>query len=102
MALSLEDVRRAAALSRLRLTAEEELLYVEQLGRIVAHIDHLREFESVAGEPEPVAGLEAADEPHPDGRGELFLEGAPETRGRFFVVARMQAGSSGALGSDDE
>ncbi len=93
MALSLEDVRRAAALSRLRLTADEELLFVEQLGRIVAHIDQLREFEESPEEPDAAGGVEAADQPHPDARGELFLENAPEVRGPFFAVARMRAGS---------
>ncbi|MEO8197025.1 MAG: Asp-tRNA(Asn)/Glu-tRNA(Gln) amidotransferase subunit GatC [Thermoanaerobaculia bacterium] len=100
MALSLEEVRRTAALSRLRLTPAEEELYAGQLGRIVAHIDHLREFETSTEEPDPPAGGEAADEPQPDPRGELFLENAPEVRGPFFAVPRMQAGGVGAADTD--
>lgn len=102
MALSLEEVRRAAALSQLRLTPAEEELFAGQLGRIVAHIDHLREFETVVEEPDPGSGVEAADEPQPDPRGELFLDNAPEVRGPFFAVPRMLAGGGGPAGTDPQ
>lgn len=100
MALSLEEVRRAAALSRLRLSPAEEELYAGQLGRVVAHIDHLSEFEALAEEPDPPPGAEAADVPQPDPRGELFLDNAPEVRGPFFAVPRMQAGQGEAAETD--
>ena len=96
MTLSLEEVRRAAALSRLRLTAEEEGLFAAQLGRIVAHIDHLREFASLTADSDPAPGLEADDDPRPDPRGELFLANAPEVRGPFYAVPRMLAGGGAA------
>ena len=103
MSLSLDEVRRAAALSRLRLTAEEEALFAAQLGRIVDHIDHLREFASLEAGADPSAGSEAADEPRPDPRSELFLANAPEVRGPFFAVPRMQAaGGSADAGALDE
>ena len=92
MSLSLEEVRQAATLSRLRLTVEEEVQFAEQLGRIVAYIDQLRGFETSPEAPDPGSGVEAPDEPQPDPRGELFLENAPETRGPFYVVQRMRAG----------
>lgn len=100
MSLSLEQVRRAAALSRLRLTAAEEELFAEQLGRVVAHIDHLREFATMEEVSDPASGVEALDEPQPDPRGELFLENAPDVRGRFFAVPRMLAGSGGSSAPD--
>ena len=100
MALSLEEVRRAAALARLRLSPVEEELYAGQLARIVAHIDHLREFETLAEEPGPRSPGEAADVPHPDPRGELFLDNAPEVRGPYFAVPRMQAGGGAAADTD--
>jgi aspartyl-tRNA(Asn)/glutamyl-tRNA(Gln) amidotransferase subunit C len=102
MSLSLQEVRSAAALSRLRLTAEEEQLFAEQLGRIVDHIDHLKEFASLEEDADSRPGREAADEPQPDPRGELFLSMAPEVRGPFFAVPRMLAsgGSNDADASD--
>jgi aspartyl-tRNA(Asn)/glutamyl-tRNA(Gln) amidotransferase subunit C len=98
MALSLEEVRRAAALSRLKLTAAEEELFAGQLGRIVDHIDHLREFQAAAEEIDPESGVEAGDEPQPDPRSELFLDSAPDSRAPFFAVPRMLAGSGRAGG----
>ncbi len=100
MSLSLAEVRQAATLSRLRLTAAEEVLFAEQLGRIVAHIDHLREFETLVEEVAPASGIEASDEPQPYPCAELLLENAPEVRGAFFAVARMTAGAGGAAGED--
>lgn len=97
MSLSLQEVRSAATLSRLRLTAEEEELFAEQLGRIVDHIDRLRDFASLTADADPRPGREAADEPRPDSRGELLLALAPEVRGPFFAVPRMLA----AGGSND-
>lgn len=79
-------------LARLRLTAEEEALFAEQLGKVVAYIDQLRGFETLPEEPAPGSGVEAADEPQPDPRAELLLENAPELRGPFFAVPRMRAG----------
>ncbi len=103
MSLSLEEVRRAAALARLRLTAEEEALFAEQLAKVVAYIDQLRTFETLPEAPDPDTGVEAADEPRPDPRAELFLENAPAVRGPFFVVPWMRAGGgrSTAGGSAD-
>lgn len=100
MALSLEEVRRAAALARLRLSPAEEELYAGQLARVVAHIDHLREFESLAEEAVSRPGSEAADEPQPDPRCELFLANAPDSRGPFFVVPRMQAAGASPTDTD--
>ncbi len=100
MSLSLVEVRQAAALSRLRLTAEEETLFAEQLSRIVSHIDRLQEFETLAEVVDPTSGVEAPDTPHSDSRGELFLANAPEVRGPFFAVPRMKAGAGSPAASD--
>jgi aspartyl-tRNA(Asn)/glutamyl-tRNA(Gln) amidotransferase subunit C len=100
MSLSLEEVRRAAALSRLRLTAEEEALFAGQLGKVVDYIDQLREFEALPAAATADAGREAPDDPRPDPRGELFADNAPETRGPFYVVPRMRAGGGVPAGAE--
>ena len=51
MALSLEEVRRIAALARLRLSAEEEETFAVQLSAILAHVDQLRELDVSGVEP---------------------------------------------------
>ena len=75
-------------------------MFAQQLGRVVAHIDHLQEFESMAEVSDPASGVEAADEPQPDPRGSLFLDNAPDVRGRFFAVPRMRAGGGAATVGD--
>lgn len=103
MSLSLEEVRRAAALSKLRLTAAEEEAFAAQLGRVVEYIDQLKSFASAPGDSALGAGVEQEDVPHPDSRSELFLANAPEARSPFFSVPRMLAGGgSERSGARDE
>jgi aspartyl-tRNA(Asn)/glutamyl-tRNA(Gln) amidotransferase subunit C len=45
MALSLEDVEKIAALARLELTAEEKVLYQEQLSAVLDYAERLNELE---------------------------------------------------------
>ncbi len=96
MALSLDEVKRIAALAHLRLTPEEELLYAEQLGRIVEYVDQLKAREGL----EPGALL-ADDEGHePWSTGDVArpgldrhvtLEAAPRSDGDFILVPRIHA-----------
>lgn len=96
MALSLDEVKRIAALANLRFTPEEELLYAEQLGRIVEYVDQLKAREG----SEPVA-LPAEDEgQEPSSIGDVArpgldrhvtLEAAPRSDGDFILVPRIHA-----------
>ncbi|MEO8276766.1 MAG: Asp-tRNA(Asn)/Glu-tRNA(Gln) amidotransferase subunit GatC [Thermoanaerobaculia bacterium] len=95
MSLSLEEVRRSAALSRLQLTAAEEVLFAAQLARIVEYIDQLDQFESLDATTAPAAaGAMAEDRPEPFADPGQLLELAPESRTPFFVVPRMLAGDA--------
>jgi aspartyl-tRNA(Asn)/glutamyl-tRNA(Gln) amidotransferase subunit C len=95
MALSLEEVRRIAALARLRLSPEEERTFAEQLSAILAHVDQLKELDVSGVEPmtHALAAGEApvlrADEVQPSlGPGEA-LANAPARDGTFFKVPRI-------------
>lgn len=96
MSLDAREVHRVAALARLRLSVEEEGLFAEQLGRVVEHIDRIRELD-----PAPVAesavanGFEAADEVAPGLDRELFLANAPASRGPFLVVPKVLGSTDG-------
>jgi len=95
MSLDAREVHRVAALARLRLTAEEERVFAEQLGRVVQHIDRIRSLEAPAAEGGPAArAVEFPDEPGPTLDRERFLANAPASRDTFLVVPRV-------LGSDD-
>lgn len=94
MALTLDEVRRVAALARLQLTADEEQLYAVQLGRIVEYIDQLGRFEIGLGDEMSLPAFDAADEPRPGLPLSTVLANAPESRSPFVVVPQV-------LGGDD-
>jgi aspartyl-tRNA(Asn)/glutamyl-tRNA(Gln) amidotransferase subunit C len=95
VALSLEEVRRIAALARLRLSPEEERTFAEQLSAILAHVEQLRELDVSAVEPmtHALAAGEApvlrADEVQPCLRPGEALANAPAREGTFFEVPRI-------------
>ncbi len=95
MALSLEEVRRIAALARLRLSPEEERTFAEPLSAILAHVELLRELDVSKVEPmtHALAAGEAtvlrADEMGgslPPGEA---LANAPAREGTLFKVPRI-------------
>ncbi|HEY6101071.1 MAG TPA: Asp-tRNA(Asn)/Glu-tRNA(Gln) amidotransferase subunit GatC [Anaeromyxobacter sp.] len=95
MALSLEEVRRIAALARLRLSPEEERTFAVQLSAILEHVDQLREIDVSRVEPMTHA-LAAGEAPvlRPDEvkdglPPEEALANAPARVGTFFEVPRI-------------
>jgi aspartyl-tRNA(Asn)/glutamyl-tRNA(Gln) amidotransferase subunit C len=95
VSLSLEEVRRIAALARLRLSAEEERTFAVQLSAILAHVEQLRELD-VSG-VEPMTHALAAGEGEalrPDVVHESLAPGealanAPAREGTCFKVPRI-------------
>jgi len=90
MPLTLEEVRHIARLARLRLTAEEERRYAEQLSAILDYADRLKRVDT-SGVP-PMAGvqdLEAPlrpDAPRPGLARERALANAPAIADGMFLV----------------
>jgi len=101
MALTLDQVRKIAALARLRLTSEEEVRFAEQLGRVVDYIDQLERFapaRAATSAPsgmameEPAASLpEAEDDAVPCLPREDFLANAPAAMDGFLLVPEVKA-----------
>jgi aspartyl-tRNA(Asn)/glutamyl-tRNA(Gln) amidotransferase subunit C len=86
MALNLEEVRKIAALARLRLTPEEEAVFVGQLVKIVDYIDQLQRFETSSQGEIILEAHEAEDKPHEClPRGD-FLANAPAAMDGFLLV----------------
>jgi aspartyl-tRNA(Asn)/glutamyl-tRNA(Gln) amidotransferase subunit C len=101
MALTTEEVRKIAALARLRFSPEEEGMFVHQLGAIVDYIDQLQSYEADATFPPLPAGGRAMgeggqggeDRPHACLPRELFLGNAPaQAFGEFLVVPEVKGG----------
>jgi aspartyl-tRNA(Asn)/glutamyl-tRNA(Gln) amidotransferase subunit C len=95
VALSLEEVRRIAALARLRLSAEEEETFAVQLSAILAHVEQLRELDVSGVEPmthalaageAPVLREDATHESLSPGEA---LANAPAREGTCFKVPRI-------------
>ena len=92
MALTIDEVRKIAALARLRLSAEEEETFVPQLARIVDYIDQLRGFATVRPQPRAESAGDAEDEVGPCLPVEVVLRNAPEGFGDLVVVPQVKAG----------
>jgi aspartyl-tRNA(Asn)/glutamyl-tRNA(Gln) amidotransferase subunit C len=95
MSLSLDEVRRVAALARLKLSPEEELLFAGQLSAI---LDHVRELEAldVSGVPPMTHALAEGEAValRPDAlvpglTPEQALANAPAREGTCFKVPRI-------------
>ncbi len=95
MALSLDEVRRIAALARLRLSPEEERTFAGQLSAILDHVKQLEELDVSGVEPMThalAAGEGAAlraDEVHASLPPADALANAPAREGTFFKVPRI-------------
>ncbi len=93
MAVTIDDVKRVAALARLDLSGPQEERLTVELGRILAYMEKLNELDTDGVEPTshatPVAGVLRRDEAVPfDERTELLAQ-APDTRDGCFRVPRI-------------
>jgi aspartyl-tRNA(Asn)/glutamyl-tRNA(Gln) amidotransferase subunit C len=91
MALTHEEVRKIAALARLRFTPEEEAVFVDQLGKIVDYIDQLQRFETSPQDETVLEAREAEDRPREClPRGD-FLANAPASLDGFLLVPGVKS-----------
>ena len=90
MPLTPEEVRHIARLARLRLTAEEERRYAEQLSAILDYADRLKRVDTT--DVPPTAGVQdlraplRPDRPRPPLPRERALANAPATADGMFLV----------------
>jgi len=93
MALTTDDVRKIATLARLRLSPEEELLFADQLGKIVDYIDQLQKYaieEVEEGSPFLAGEHEAIDQIRPCLPRAEFLANAPAALDGFLLVPEIK------------
>jgi aspartyl-tRNA(Asn)/glutamyl-tRNA(Gln) amidotransferase subunit C len=97
MALTHEEVRKIAALARLRFTPEEEDRFTGQLAKIVGYIDQLQAYEGAPEDGGASGGVrEAEDRPHECLPRELFLANAPAAMDAFLLVPEVKGGGEDA------
>ena len=91
--IKIETVRHVAKLARLRLTAEEELKYTEQLGQIIAYFDELAAIDTTGVEPMshalPLSNVMREDEVEISLSHDALLKNAPAVEGDFFKVPKI-------------
>ncbi len=93
MSLGLEDVRKIAKLARLRLSADEEALYREQMGKILDSVAELSRLDTA--DVQPTASVSGAASAWREDRAiafpgaEKILSLAPEREGPYFKVKKV-------------
>lgn len=92
MALTIEEVRKIAALARLRFKPEEEAVFVGQLGKIVDYIDQLQSYETTTESDSVLESREAEDAPRECVPREQFLANAPAAMDGFLLVPVVKGG----------
>ena len=90
MPISVEEVRHIANLSRLKLSAEEEVRYAEQLSAVLDYAARLNEVDTAHIPPTssvlPFAAPLREDEPRPSPPRERILSNAPDQEDGLFRV----------------
>jgi aspartyl-tRNA(Asn)/glutamyl-tRNA(Gln) amidotransferase subunit C len=90
MALTEQEVRHIALLSRLQLTDDEVKLYREQLTKILDYVEKLKKLDTTGVEPMISASVQGnvfrADEPRPSLPREAAFESAPSHDDEYFRV----------------
>jgi aspartyl-tRNA(Asn)/glutamyl-tRNA(Gln) amidotransferase subunit C len=88
-----QDVEHVARLARLALDDAEKTRMAEQLGRILAYVDKLRQLDVDGVEPTshavPMINVMRDDEVEPSLERERMMANAPERVGEFFRVPRI-------------
>jgi aspartyl-tRNA(Asn)/glutamyl-tRNA(Gln) amidotransferase subunit C len=91
--ITIETVRHIAKLARLQLSANEEQMYTEQLGKILDHVDALKAVDTTGIEPMShaleISNVMREDEVKPTPGQEMIIKGAPEAERGFFRVPRI-------------
>jgi aspartyl-tRNA(Asn)/glutamyl-tRNA(Gln) amidotransferase subunit C len=86
-------VRKIAKLARLKLSEQEELLYTEQLGKIIEYFDELASLDTSEIEPMShalsISNALRADEVEVSLSHEILLRNAPDIEDEFFKVPRI-------------
>ena len=90
MSLSLDDVKKVAALARLELPGDDLARMQQQLSAILDYVDQLQQLDTEGVEPLahplPVQNVFREDEPAPSLPVDEALRNAPNRAGDYFAV----------------
>ncbi|RMG63877.1 MAG: Asp-tRNA(Asn)/Glu-tRNA(Gln) amidotransferase subunit GatC [Calditrichaeota bacterium] len=93
MAISLEEVKHLARLAKLEFSDPEYQQFTEEMNRILAYVEKLRELDTSDVEPlshtTPLSNVMREDEVKPSLPVEEALRNAPDRKGNFFKVPKV-------------
>ena len=88
-----ETVRHIAKLARLKLSAQEEDIYTEQLGKILDYVAELQSVDTTgvqsAAHILPVNNIMRDDHVSSRQSQDMILKGAPDVENNFFRVPKI-------------
>ena len=91
-----EEVKHIAKLARLQLSDDELQRYTEQVGRILAFFDELKQLDTTGVEPTahpiPVSNAFREDTVRPSLGADRALANAPHREGDYFRVPKILEG----------
>ncbi len=91
--ITIDTVRHVAKLARLKLSEQEELLYTEQIGKILEYFDELAAIDTAGVEPMshplPLTNVMREDEVEVTLTHDALLKNAPSTEDEFFRVPKI-------------
>jgi aspartyl-tRNA(Asn)/glutamyl-tRNA(Gln) amidotransferase subunit C len=91
--ITIDTVRHVAKLARLKLSEKEELLYTEQLGKIIEYFDELAAIDTTGVEPMshalPLTNVMREDEVEVTLTHDALLKNAPSIEDEFFRVPKI-------------
>jgi aspartyl-tRNA(Asn)/glutamyl-tRNA(Gln) amidotransferase subunit C len=91
--ISKDTVRHIAKLARLKLSAQEEDIYTEQLGKILEYVAELQSVDTTGIQPTahilPVNNIMRDDEVQSPQNQDMLLKCAPDVENNFFRVPKI-------------
>ncbi len=91
--ITIDTVRHVAKLARLKLSEQEELMYTEQIGKILEYFDELAAIDTTGVEPMshalPLTNVMREDEVEVTLTHDALLKNAPSTEDEFFRVPKI-------------
>ena len=91
--ITIDTVRHVAKLARLKLSEQEELMYTEQMGKIIEYFDELAAIDTTGVEPMshalPLTNVMREDEVEVTLTHDALLKNAPSIEDEFFRVPKI-------------
>ena len=91
--ITIKDVEHVAKLARLELTEKEKVMFTDQLGDVLKHVEQMNEVDTTGVEPmnHPIdfVNVMREDKKIYENTREELMSNAPDVEGEFFKVPKI-------------